>query len=68
LKNILLILQAGVLIMTLSIVVMPNLWMVSVVSGAEGLKGVSFPLIWTVYAILVFFTSAFTFSWLVKRG
>jgi hypothetical protein len=68
LKNILLILQAGVLIMTLSIVVMPNLWMVSVVSGAEGLKGVSFPLIWTVYAVLVFFTSAFTFSWLVKRG
>ena len=66
-KNILLILHASVLIMTLSIVVMPNLWMVSVVSGAEGLKGVSFPLIWTVYAVLVFFTSAFTFSWLVRK-
>ena len=66
-KNILLILHASVLIMTLSIVLMPNLWMVSVVSGAEGLKGVSFPLIWTVYAVLVFFTSAFTFSWLVRK-
>jgi hypothetical protein len=67
LKNILLILHAGVLIMTLSIVVMPNLWMVSVVGGADGLQGISFPLIWTVYAVLVFFTSAFTFSWLVKQ-
>ena len=56
-----------VLIMTLSIVVMPNLWMVSVVSGADGLKGISFPVIWTVYAVLVFFSSAFTFSWLIKR-
>ena len=66
-KNILLILHAGVLIMTLSIVVMPNVWMVSVVSGADGLKGISFPIIWTIYAVLVFFTSAFTFSWLVKK-
>jgi len=67
LKNILLIVHAMVLIMTLSIVVMPNLWMVSVVSGADGLKGISFPVIWTVYAVLVFFSSAFTFSWLIKR-
>jgi len=53
--------------MTLSIVIMPNLWMVSVVGGADGLKGISFPIIWTVYIALVFFTSAFTFSWLVKK-
>jgi hypothetical protein len=53
--------------MTLSILLMPNLWMVSVVSGADGLKGISFPLIWTIYAVLVFFTSAFTFSWLIKK-
>jgi len=53
--------------MTISIVIMPNLWMVSVVAGAEGLKGISFPIIWTIYAVLVFFTSAFTFSWLVKK-
>jgi len=67
LKNILLILHALVLMMTISIVVMPNLWMVSVVSGADGLKGISFPIIWTIYAVLVFFTSAFTFSWLIKK-
>ncbi len=66
-KNILLILHAGVLIMTLSIVVMPNLWMVSAVTGADGLKGISFPIIWTIYAVLVFFSSAFTFSWLIKK-
>ena len=66
-KNILLILHASVLIMTLSIVIMPKLWMVSVVGGADGLKGISFPIIWTIYVALVFFTSAFTFSWLVKK-
>ncbi len=60
-------LHATILMMTLSIVIMPNLWMVSVVTGVDGLKGISFPPIWTVYAVLVFFTSAFTFSWLVKR-
>ncbi len=66
-KNILLILNALLLIMTLSIVIMPQFWIVSVVTGAGGVKGVAFPIIWTVYAGLVFFTSAFTFSWLVKR-
>jgi hypothetical protein len=67
LKNILLILHAMVLIMTLSIVVIPNLWMISIVGGGEGLKGISFPLIWTIYALLVFFSSAFTFSWLIRK-
>jgi len=56
-----------VLMITLSIVIMPNLWMISIVGGADGFKGVSFPLIWTVYALLVFFTSAFTFSWLIRK-
>ncbi|SFV67584.1 hypothetical protein MNB_SV-14-878 [hydrothermal vent metagenome] len=41
--------------------------MISVVGGVDGLTGISFPLIWTIYVILVFFTSAFTFSWLVKK-
>ena len=47
-KNLILILHAVVLMMTLSIVIMPNLWMISVVEGADGVKGIAFPLIWTV--------------------
>ena len=66
-KNLILILNAIVLIMTLSIVVMPHLWTVSVVCDAEGLKGIAFPLIWTIYAVSVFITAGVTFSWLVRR-
>jgi len=66
-KNLILILNAMVLILTISIVIMPNLWMVSVVSGTDGVKGISFPLIWTVYAITVFVTTGITFSWLIRR-
>ncbi len=67
-KNIVLAMNAMVLIMTLSIVILPNLWMVSVVAGEEGLQGVVFPMTWTIYALLVFVTSGFTFSWLIKGG
>jgi len=66
-KNLILILNAVVLIMTLSIVIMPNLWTVSVVSGADGLKGIAFPLIWTIYAGTVFVTAGISFSWLVRH-
>ncbi len=66
-KNILLLLHAVVLVMTLSIVLLPNIWMVKVVGGADGIKGIAFPLIWTVYAVMVFIASGFTFSWLIKR-
>lgn len=67
-KNIILIMNAIVLMLTLSIVLLPNLWMISVVGGEEGIKGIVFPVIWTVYAISVFVTAGFTFSWLVKGG
>ena len=67
-KNIILIMNAIVLMLTLSIVVLPNLWMISVVEAEEGLKGIVFPVIWTVYAVSVFVTAGFTFSWLVKGG
>jgi hypothetical protein len=67
-KNLILIMNAIVLMLTLSIVVLPNLWMISVVDGVEGIKGVAFPVIWTVYAVSVFVTAGFTFSWLVKGG
>ncbi len=66
-KNILLVFQAIVLSMTLSIVILPNIWTVHVVEGVDGLKGMVFPLIWTVYAVTVFITSGLTFSWLVKH-
>ena len=66
-RNILLVLHAVVLSMTLSIVVLPNLWMIQVVGGADGLKGIAFPVIWTVYAVTVFVVSGLTFSWLVKK-
>jgi steroid 5-alpha reductase family enzyme len=66
-KNLILILHAVVLIMSLSIVIMPNLWMVSVVTGEEGMKGIVFPVIWTVYGVVVFLASAVTFSWLIRR-
>ncbi len=66
-KNILLLLHAVVLVMTLSIVILPDIWMIKVVGGADGIKGIAFPLIWTVYAVMVFIASGFTFSWLIKR-
>jgi len=66
-RNILLVFHAIVLSMTLSIVVLPDLWMIKVVGGAEGIKGIAFPMIWTVYAFTVFFVSGLTFSWLVIR-
>ena len=66
-KNILLVLQAVVLVMTLSIVILPNVWTINVIGGADGLMGMVFPLIWTVYVVTVFVTSGLTFSWLVKR-
>ena len=66
-KNILLLLHAIVLSMSLSIVVLPNIWMIHVVGGVDGITGVVFPLIWTLYAIMVFITSGLTFSWLIKQ-
>ena len=66
-KNILLVLHAVVLVMTLSIVILPNIWMIKVVGGADGIKGVAFPFIWTVYAMSVFVASGLTFSWLIRR-
>ena len=66
-KNILLVLHAIVLSMTLSIVLLPKVWMIDVVGGADGLKGYVIPLIWMVYVAMVFVTSGLTFSWLVKR-
>ena len=62
-KNFVLILNALVLIMTLSIVVLPKFWIVSVVQGT----GMVIPMIWTVYVGLVFISSAVTFSWLARR-
>lgn len=67
-KNIVLILNAAVLIMTLSIVILPHLWMISVVTTEQGLQGAVIPHVWTAYAVLVFVTSGFTFSWLIKGG
>ncbi len=65
-KNIILAMNAIVLILTLSIVILPKVWMISVIGGEEGIKGVVFPVIWTVYAVSVFLTAGVTFSWLVK--
>lgn len=66
-KNILLVLHAVVLAMTLSISILPDMWMIKVVGGADGIKGVVYPLIWTLYALSVFVTSGLTFSWLIKK-
>ena len=66
-KNFILILNALVLIMTLSIVVLPKFWIISVVEGADGVSGMAIPIIWTVYVGLVFITTAITFSWLTRR-
>jgi hypothetical protein len=66
-KNLILVLNALLLVMSLSIVIMPKVWMVSIVGGADGVTGMSFPLIWTFYVGLVFLTSALSFSWLLRR-
>jgi len=65
-KNILLILHAVVLSLTLSILIIPEIWTIKVVGGADGIKGVAFPPIWIIYALTVFLVSGLTFSWLVK--
>jgi len=67
-KNIILIMNAIVLILTLSIMILPNIWMISVVGGADGITGIGFPVMWTVYVVSVFVTAGFTFSWLIKGG
>ena len=66
-KNFILILNALVLIMTLSIVVLPKFWIINIVGGADGPTGMVIPIIWTVYVVVVFITSAITFSWLARR-
>jgi len=66
-KNLILILHALVLVMTLSIVVLPKFWIVTMVGGADGITGLSIPWIWTVYIAVVFLSSAVTFSWVTKR-
>jgi len=67
-KNILLVLHAIVLLMTLSVVILPNIWMIKMVGGADGLTGIVFPIIWMVYVVTIFVTSGLTFSWLVKHS
>jgi hypothetical protein len=66
-KNILLVLNAVVLSMSLSIVILPKLWMIKVVKDAHGVAGVAFPMIWTIYVVTVFLVAGLTFSWLAKR-
>ena len=66
-KNIVLILNVMVLIMTLSIVILPKVWMISVVGGVDGPTGVAFPPIWTIYGVLAFITSGVTISWLIRK-
>ena len=66
-RNILLVLHAVVLMLTLSIVMLPDVWMIKVVGESKEIQGVVFPLIWTIYAGVVFLASAFTFSWLIQK-
>jgi hypothetical protein len=66
-KKLLLVLNALVLMLTLSIVVLPKFWIVTVVGGADGPRGIVIPMIWSIYVGLVFVTAATTFSWLAKR-
>jgi len=67
-KNIILTMNAIVLMLTLSIVILPKFWIISVVGGADGIKGIAFPVMWTVYVVSVFVTAGFTFSWLIRGG
>ena len=66
-KNLILILNALLLAMTISIVIMPKVWMISIVGGVDGVTGMSFPLIWTFYVGLVLLTSGLSFYWLLRR-
>lgn len=66
-KNFILILNVILLTMTLSIVILPKFWIISVVGGSDGVKGMAIPFIWTLYVGLVFVTTATTFSWLVRK-
>jgi len=66
-KNIILLLNAILVSMTVSIILLPNVWMVSVVEISNHVQGVVIPLIWTIYAALVFVTTGMTFSWLIKQ-
>jgi hypothetical protein len=66
-KNIILVLNTILIAMTLSIVLLPNIWMVSVVKVGDNVQGIVIPLIWTIYAGLVFLTAGMTFSWLIKQ-
>jgi len=66
-KNIVLILNVIVIVMSLSIAILPNIWMISVVGGADGPTGVMFPFIWTIYGVLVFITAGVTVSWLIRK-
>jgi len=66
-KNIVLVLNIMVLIMTLSIVILPKVWMISVVGGADGPTGVLFPFVWSIYGVLAFVTSGVTISWLIRK-
>jgi len=67
-KNIILTMNAIVLMLTLSIVILPKFWIISIVGGADGIKGIAFPVMWTVYVVSVFVTAGFTFSWLIRGG
>ena len=66
-KNIILVLNAVLISMTLSIVLLPKIWMVTAVGTPDTIKGIVIPLIWTVYAGLVFLSSGLSFSWLIKQ-
>ena len=66
-KNLILILHALVLVMTLSIVVLPKFWVVTMVGDSGGVTGLSIPWIWTAYIAVVFLSSAITFSWVTKQ-
>jgi hypothetical protein len=66
-KNIVLILNVMLLVMTLSIVILPQVWMITVVGGADGPTGVAFPPVWMIYGVLAFVSSGFTISWLIRK-
>jgi lipopolysaccharide export LptBFGC system permease protein LptF len=67
-KKIILTMNAIVLMLTLSIVILPKFWIISVVGGADGIQGIAFPIMWTVYVVSVFLTAGFTLSWLIRGG
>jgi len=54
--------------MTFSIVLLPKVWMIQVIAGADGISGMVFPTIWLVYTITIFVASGLTFSWLIRKS